>query len=202
MQTDKTTEENIKQAARVIFTKKGLDGARMQEIADEANVNKGLLNYYFRSKEKLFNIVFDEAFSLLFLNTAKILDADISLEDKIKQIVQNEHETIIANPFLPLFIMNEVGRNNHLIAEKISSSPVKTIINTFSKQVKIEVKNGKIRNVSGEELFINIISMVMFPFIAQNLLQVIFERDETSFKNMIAKRDKAVTEFILQSIKI
>ncbi len=202
MQADKTTEENIKQAARVVFTKKGLDGARMQEIADEANVNKGLLNYYFRSKEKLFNIVFDEAFSLLFLNTAKILDADISLEEKIKQIVQNEHETIIANPFLPLFIMNEVGRNNHLIAEKIISSPVKNIINTFLKQVKNEVKNGKIRNVSGEELFINITSMVMFPFIAQNLFQVIFERDETSFKNMVAKRDKAVTEFILQSIKI
>ncbi len=198
MQENETTEENIKQAARVIFTKKGLDGARMQEIADEANVNKGLLNYYFRSKEKLFNIVFDEAFSLLFLNTAKILESNISLEDKIIQIVKNEYKTLTDNPFLPIFVLNEVSRNSHLIAEKISASPVKNILNTFSKQVKQEVKNGTIRDITGEELFVTITSMVMFPFIAQNLFHVIFDKNVTALKN----RDKVVTAFILQSIKI
>ncbi len=56
------TEEQILKAARKLFENKGFNGARMQEIADEAGINKSLLHYYFRSKEGLFDQIFLEAF--------------------------------------------------------------------------------------------------------------------------------------------
>jgi AcrR family transcriptional regulator len=201
MNKDGATEELIKQAARVVFTSKGFDGARMQDIADQANVNKGLLNYYFRSKEKLFNLIFDEAFNDLFSNTAKILKADISLEEKIKAIIENESKTIIENPYLPLFVLNEVSRNQHIIQDKINSTPVKAILSNFSSQVAKEVKAGKIRKITGEELFINITSLLMLPFIAENLFSSLFDYKKTEFNDRMRKRQKEVTDFILHSIR-
>jgi TetR/AcrR family transcriptional regulator len=200
MQKDSATEELIKQAAKTIFTKKGLDGARMQDIADEAKVNKGLLNYYFRSKEKLFNIIFDEAFIALFSNTAKILETDIPLQEKISAIIKSESETIIANPFLPLFVLNEVGRNQHIIQDKINKSPVKSILKLFSKQVQAEVKKGTIRSVNGKDLFVNIISLLMFPFIAKNLFSSLFEMEEQAFESFMKQRQQEVIQFILAAL--
>ncbi|HEX2898201.1 MAG TPA: helix-turn-helix domain-containing protein, partial [Bacteroidia bacterium] len=58
------TEFRILEAARHIFQQKGFDGARMQEIADTAQINKGLLHYYFKSKDALFHKVFGIAFDV------------------------------------------------------------------------------------------------------------------------------------------
>jgi TetR/AcrR family transcriptional regulator len=201
MEKDNSTEEVIKNAARKVFTLKGLDGARMQDIADEANVNKGLLNYYFRSKEKLFTIIFDEAFNALFSETSNILNSENSLQEKIVQIIKNDSVTILKNPFLPLFVLNELSKNQHLIEEKLNNSPVKLILKNFSKQVESEVKKGTIRNVNGEELFINMTSMIMFPFIGKNLFQTLFNRNDKSFEALIIKRQVEVAEFILASIR-
>ncbi|HNA17232.1 MAG TPA: helix-turn-helix domain-containing protein, partial [Ferruginibacter sp.] len=57
---NKDTEQKILESARNVFIQKGLAGARMQDIADHAGVNKALLHYYFTSKDKLFNIVFEQ----------------------------------------------------------------------------------------------------------------------------------------------
>ncbi len=198
---DSNTEELIKQAARKIFTEKGLAGARMQDIAQEAGVNKALVNYYFRSKEKLFEIVFDEAFVALYSHTAVILASDKDLFQKIEEIVENDSKIMLANPYLPIFVMNEVARNGELMKKKIASSPVKEIISKFSKQVAAEVKKGTIRKVDGEELFINLTSMIMFPFIGKGVFQILFERNEESFEKLILKRRKEIVNFIVSSIK-
>ncbi len=59
---NKDTEGQILNAAENVFQKKGMDGARMQEIADEAGINKAMLHYYYRSKQLLFEAVFTNAF--------------------------------------------------------------------------------------------------------------------------------------------
>src|SRR2546425_901472 len=82
---EETTENKILQAAKKVFITKGLDGARMQDIADEAGINKALLHYYFRSKDKLFEVIFMEAATSLFPKIVSILDEDISLFDKLRK---------------------------------------------------------------------------------------------------------------------
>ncbi|MBK7652508.1 MAG: helix-turn-helix transcriptional regulator [Flammeovirgaceae bacterium] len=63
-ETSISTEEAILEAARKVFESKGFDGARMQEISDLWN-QPALLHYYFRTKEKMFERIFDEALERL-----------------------------------------------------------------------------------------------------------------------------------------
>ena len=105
------TEQKILDAAKKVFVVKGMTGARMQEIADEAGINKSLLHYYFRTKEKLFEAVFQSALGEFFPKVTSYMISDISLEDKIKVFVKEYSKVLQENPFLPSFIIGEVNRN-------------------------------------------------------------------------------------------
>ena len=102
---DENTEEQILEAAISIFQTKGMDGARMQEIADKAGINKAMLHYYYRSKKLLFEAVFKNAFSLLAPQLNNILNDDSSIEEKIKSFTSNYITFIIKHPYLPNFII-------------------------------------------------------------------------------------------------
>lgn len=200
--TDTTdTEKAIVQAARQVFLEKGLAGARMQEIADAAKVNKALLNYYFRSKEKLFQIVFEEAFQNLFTTTAQLLSSDLSFEEKIRSIIENEFGVISQTPQMPLFILNEVAKNKSIIQQKMTNSRVKKVLDAFSKEVDKAVRTNAIRPIGGEELFINIISLVMFPFVGQNLFNTLYEHRPAEQQKLLKARQEQVVQFVLKSIQ-
>lgn len=108
---DKNTEERILKAARTVFIEKGYNGARMQEIADKAEINKAMLHYYFRDKEKLFYQIFEIVFQEFFPMITDIIDSEMKFEDKIRQICNNYVSLFQKNPYIPLFILSEINRN-------------------------------------------------------------------------------------------
>ena len=110
--TDLSTEEKIKEAARKVFTQKGYAATRTRDIAEAAGINLALLNYYFRSKQKLFELVMAEKLQKYFGVLAPVLnDGSTSLETKVESIASKYIDLIIENPELPLFVLSEV-RNN------------------------------------------------------------------------------------------
>ena len=131
---DNKTEEQILEAAQKIFQAKGMDGARMQEIADKASINKAMLHYYYRSKQLLFEAVFKKSFALLAPQLNAILNDDSSLEDKIKNFTHNYISFIIKHPYLPNFIIQELNRNPEFI-KKIKKNVAFPNINKFKLQV-------------------------------------------------------------------
>ena len=98
-----TTEEKILDAAQTVFTRKGMDGARMQEIANEAGINKALLHYYFRSKQKLFEAIFKQVFKQIFPDIKAFIHSEIPLEKKLGIFVEKYIDLLMKNPFLPSF---------------------------------------------------------------------------------------------------
>ena len=112
---NENTESLILEAAKSIFQIKGMDGARMQEIADKAGINKAMLHYYYRSKQMLFEDVFKNAFSLLAPQLNAILNDNSSIEEKIKSFTSNYISFIIKHPYLPGFIIQELNRNQDFI---------------------------------------------------------------------------------------
>jgi TetR/AcrR family transcriptional regulator len=199
---ENNTEEIIKQAAQKIFIEHGLAGARTQQIADEAKVNKALVNYYFRSKEKLFEIVFLEAFTKFHENAAKVLFSDKNLFEKIEDLVAGDIDLILENPNLALFILNETSKNQDMLKDKLGNGTVTAIFGKFRKQVEEEIKKGTIIKISAEELFMNTISLSIFPFVGRPFFQTLFEKNNLEFEKMIQKRKKTVAEFIIASIKV
>ena len=194
------TEGQILEAAKEVFQKKGMDGARMQEIANEAGINKAMLHYYYRSKQLLFEAVFNNAFSLLAPQLNKILNDDSSIEEKVKNFTSNYISFISKHPYLPNFILQELNRNSQFF-EKIQQNPSFPTLEKFNKQVELEVDNGILKPIAGEQLFINIISLNIFPFVATPLIKGFLKIDDKGLKELMEKRKAAVSEFIINSIK-
>ncbi len=194
------TEGQILEAAKNVFQKKGMDGARMQEIADEAGINKAMLHYYYRSKQQLFEAVFSNAFSLLAPQLNKILNDDSSIEEKVKNFTSNYISFISKHPYLPNFILQELNRNPKFF-EKIQQNSAFPTLEKFKSQVATDVEKGILEPIDGEQLFINIISLNIFPFVATPLIKGFLKIDDKGFKQLMEQRKTAVSEFIINSIK-
>lgn len=197
---DLNTEYKILEAAKNIFQAKGMDGARMQEIADEAKINKAMLHYYYRSKQLLFEAVFKNAFALLAPQLNAILNDDSSIEEKVKNFTNNYISFIIKHPYLPAFIIQELNRNPEFIL-KLKENKGFPNLDTFKKQVDEEVKKGIINPISAEQLFINIMALNIFPFVAKPLIMAFTNADNKDYKQLMEDRKTEVANFIINSIK-
>ncbi len=197
---DRSTEEKILDAARKVFVAKGMYGARMQDIADEAGINKALLHYHFENKEKLFENVFIEAAGKLFPRINAVLSSDDSLYEKIEKFCDEYITIVIENPFLPLFVMNEMNQNPVYFMKKVWSGKDKPDPTKFLKQIEDEVKKGKIKPISPLQLMMNMISMTIFPFIAKPIFQMNLGLDEFQFRHAMEQRRKEIPLFIINAI--
>ncbi|ARV15557.1 TetR/AcrR family transcriptional regulator [Polaribacter sp. SA4-12] len=197
---NENTESLILEAAKSIFQTKGMDGARMQEIANEAGINKAMLHYYYRSKQLLFEAVFKNAFSLLAPQLNTVLNDDSSIEEKVINFSSNYISFIVEHPYLPNFIIQELNRNPDFILKMKESSAFPNL-EKFKKQVDFEVEKGFIKKIKAEQLFINILALNVFPFIAKPLIQNLIDADDTAFQQIIEERKTEVADFIINSIK-
>lgn len=195
------TETEILIAAKEIFQQKGMAGARMQEIADKAKINKALLHYYYRSKQLLFEAVFKSAFSLLAPQLNKVLNDDSDLFEKIKKFTENYVSFVIKHPYLPNFVVQELNKNPEFV-QKLRSEKNFPSIEKFKLQVSDAINQGIIKPIEAEQLFINIISLNIFPFIGEPLLMALVNVDKESYNKILENRKTEVAEFIINSIKI
>ncbi len=201
MQTTNTTEQQIIEAARKIFMHKGFSGARMQDIADEAGINKAMLHYYYRSKDKLFDMVFTEAVGKLLSRVSAVFTADLLLEDKIQGVIGSYIGSIAENPYLPLFIMNEINQDPDRIIDRFVNTPSFPNIQEFMMLLKSEMDNGTIRRVDPIQLMISVVSMCVFPFVAKPLMQAVFKIGEPAFAQFIEERKAFVSSFVLSALR-
>lgn len=195
------TEEKIVIAAQKVFVRKGMDGARMQEIANEAGINKALLHYYFRSKQKLFEAIFTKIFQQIFPNILMLMNTERPIAGRLQAFVENYLDILIQNQELPAFIIQEINRDPQIfrsIFETVGLQP-KIVFEMFEQ----EMEAGNIVRMNPRDLMLNILSMCLFPFAASPLMQMMmFENDKKSFQDFLNERKKTVTEFILNSILI
>ena len=137
-------------------------GARMQDIADEAGINKALLHYYFRNKEKLFEVIFMDAAQKLFPKINSIFESDVPLFEKIENFCEEYITVMSENPYLPLFVLNEVSKEPEVFLQTFWQKQNFPRPDKFLEQVEKEVKKGTIKKISPLHLLINLISMSFF----------------------------------------
>jgi TetR/AcrR family transcriptional regulator len=194
------TENRILQAAKKVFIKNGLSGSRMQIIANEAGINKALLHYYFRSKEKLFDAVFKYAFFKFVPKVEEVMNSEKSLFEKIELMADQYITVLMKNQFIPLFVLHEINRNPkrlYEIMQQVGLNPGKLV-----EQIKQEVKKGNIVNISPVQLIVNLLALCVFPVAARPLLQrVFFENNQKLYKQFLESRKKEVPQFVINSIK-
>jgi TetR/AcrR family transcriptional regulator len=197
---DKQTEERIFDAATLVFEEKGMDGARMQDIADTAGINKSLLHYYFRTKEKLFNAVFEMVARKMFSRFAVVFEENISLEDKIRFFFREHISFLQKNPKLPAFILNEINQNPDRIKMILRNIDFKELMQKILEKHKHEIHKYNINEDTIPQIMTTIASMSVFPFAAKGLLETIFNNAGYDFNSYIEERKEFAAEFVIKAI--
>ncbi|MFL9482900.1 TetR/AcrR family transcriptional regulator [Chitinophagaceae bacterium LWZ2-11] len=198
IKADLSTEEKIKEAARKVFIKKGFSATRTRDIAEEAGMNLALLNYYFRSKEKLFDIVMLESLQQFLQGMKGVLNNEqLSLNNKINAIVDNYINLLKTHADLPLFILSEIKANPKKLAVNMD---VKNILikSHFHTQIA-ELTAGKINPL---HIYMNILGMTVFPFVASPLLKIVGDLKQPDFDALMEERKKMIPIWINSMLKL
>ena len=194
---DGTTEEKIKEAAHKLFTQKGYNAVKTRDIAKEAGINLALLNYYFRSKEKLFEIITKENFEQFMQNISEIInDKKTGIWQKIDLLVTNYIDMLSKNPDMPFFVLSHSKQDPQRmkIREKFMES-------YFMKQVQKAVKSGEISPVDPPNLMFNIMGLTIFPFVGRHILQNNNGISHEQFISLMQARKKMIPKWIEAMLK-
>ena len=196
-EADSSTEAKIKAAANIVFTKKGFSGTRTRDIAEEAGINLALLNYYFRSKEKLFDIVMTENIQQFLSGMKGVLnDEQLNLKEKVTLMVENYTVMLKIQPHMPLFILGEIKANPEKLAINMNVKEI-MLRSHFYQQLRTALND----EVDPLHFLINIISLTVFPFVASPMLKVIGELKDADFDKMAEERKKMIPVWIDAMLK-
>lgn len=196
IQTDTSTEEKIKEAARKVFLQKGYSATRTRDIAEEAGINLALLNYYFRSKEKLFHQVMQEKVQQFFGVLLKIInDSSTKLETKIELIVSNYIDVLTENPELPLFVLSEMKGRADAIKKILPLQKINNRI-SFIQQLK-----GKRPDLNPIHFLMNILGMTIFPFVAKPAFSLIAATTKSELDAVLKERKKLIPVWVKAMLK-
>ena len=204
METNVKPEKKIIEAATVIFLEKGKDGARMQEIADQAGINKALLHYYFRSKDKLYEEVFSNELGNFLRGVLGTVKESDNFQSFIKAFINHYIDNISKRPKLVRFILWEIekgGENlSKIILEIMDENNFRA--QQVLKKIQDEIAHKRIRKIDPPNLMISLIGMCLFPFIAKPILETILPVDDVTSASFLAKRKKEIFDLIWNGIKL
>jgi TetR/AcrR family transcriptional regulator len=200
-ENDKQTEEKIFDAATVVFEEKGMDGARMQDIANRAGINKALLHYYFRTKDLLFEAVFQKVAGRMFAKFAPVFREDLPLEDKIRFFYREHIEFMKNNPRLPAFVLNEINRNPARIKKLIKNIDFNKLWETLESQHKAELDRYNITRESIPQIMTSIAAISVFPFAARGIIEGILENFGVDFDTYLEDRKDFAPGFVIGALE-
>lgn len=192
---DTSTQEKIKAAALKLFTRKGYAATRTREISEEAGINLALLNYYFGSKEKLFELVMAEILQRFFKGITDIFnDEATSLEEKIEVFVSRYTTLLKQQPDLPFFIFHEVRQHPHKLASKTG---VRSVFNSFFfRQLAMHTGKKKMTQIHPLHYVLNMLGMCVFPFIAAPLMKHVAGVDGAQFSHILNERKLLIPKWM------
>ncbi|MFC2098220.1 TetR/AcrR family transcriptional regulator [Bacteroidota bacterium] len=189
------TEHRILEAAAKVFMMKGKLGASMQDIADEAGINRTLLHYYFRNKDKLFDTVFEEVFAQLFPAMVGIMASDRPLEERISMFIEAYTNLLREKPYLPVFVFQEISLNPERLTGYIQGVGIDPR-HTLDK-LKAELEAIGLAGMDPRHIFASMMGMVLFPYIGRPLFQAIaFQGDKDAYENFLSERSSHIPQFM------
>lgn len=198
-----TTEQAILEAAEKLFLEKGFAMVTTTEIANVVGCNQALVHYYYRTKERLFEAIFEKKAKLLFSNLLQIGEENISFEERLTKKIESHFDMLKVNPKLPFLFFNELTTNPQRLTslkEKMTEFP-KSIFEQFQSELNDEISKGTIRPISVIDLMLSILSLNMFMFIARPIIAGMLDISDSDFNEMLEQRRKLNVDIILRSLR-
>lgn len=195
-----SSEAAVLSAAERIFVRRGFEGARMQEIADEAGINKAMLHYYFRSKQKLFQAVFESILARSLPPLMDVLGSELPLGLKIRRFVDSYVDVLERTPGLPAFVLSELNRDPAHFEEliRVKAAP---LVPALQRQIDDSVKSGRVRPVQAVELATTLMSLCVFPYVARPFMRAVCGLNDAAYSKFLATRKSAITDFVFSALQ-
>lgn len=192
-QRDTGTEQLIKDTAKQIFFSEGKLHATTQDIADAAGVNRTLVNYYFRSRDILFEQVATEARAEMSAVLDSIFSAKVDFKDKLAQLINVFMDQAIKFPYREVYVVTELNRTEKSVPEE-----KRTRVQAFLKEISAEMENGKLKKMDPRQFCINLFSLMAYPLITNCLNKSIYNVNDEEYQEMMMERKKLIFEMIYQ----
>lgn len=202
IENDQSTEQKIKDAARAVFHAKGFAATRTRDIAEAAGINLALLNYYFRSKEKLFDLIMIDTLKefMFSLVSGVFNNEETSLEEKVHLIVDRYIDLLNVQPEMPLFILSELKRNPDVFFERFNPREM-FVKSFFLKQYQTAIDNREIMDVHFSHFLMNMMGLIVFPFVGSPMLKHIIGLSSEEFKQTMIERKRLIPIWIMATLK-
>ena len=204
IKTEHSLEQTILEVAERLFLEKGFAMTSTTEIAKEVGCNQALVHYYFRTKDNLFNVIFEQKFKDFFQGLFEIRNlGTLSFKDKLKYIIESHFDLLVKNPKMPALILNELSRQPDqikILREKLHLIPEK-LFAELNEELQAEIGRGKIRKINLLDLLISMLSLNISLFIMMPVVENILQWNDTQKEFMIAHRRSENVDLILNSIR-
>lgn len=189
---DTGTEQLIKDTAKQLFFAEGKLHATTQEIADAAGVNRTLVNYYFRSRDALFDQVFNEAQEALVSMIDEVMESDMPFRQKIENLISVFLKEAMHYPYREIFVITEMNRSDVINAKKARAKKV----NTFLEEVQLEMDKGNIKRMNPRHFTINLFSLMAYPLVTAPLNKILFGMNDEEYNALLEERKQLIFEII------
>ncbi len=180
----------------------------MQEIAEEAGVNKALLHYYFRNKSRLGEAVFRRVAGGMFARLAGIMSSDAELEAKVRQVIEIYFTQLSKVPYVPGYVLSELNQHperSHQLLEIVrtlrSSPDAPDFVGALSKQLAQAARAGRIRPIAADQFLVNLVSLCVFPFAARPMICAVLQIDQRGYDRFMKQRAATLAQFFLAALR-
>ncbi|HCO67696.1 MAG TPA: TetR/AcrR family transcriptional regulator [Dysgonomonas sp.] len=194
-------KERILQEAQKLFIKNGFKGTSVRDIAKASDTNVAMVNYYFQSKYKLFEIIFENALDVLTKRIFETITSDLPFFELIETWIHTYYEILFEYPQIAAFILNEVTLNPEGLTQRIKNRNPYSSFSKIDERIQEEIKKGSIRETPTADFLLNILSMCMFPFMFGNLAMTLMEIPRETYNGLIANHEKYVIQFTIHALK-
>ena len=181
-------EQTIINTAKQLFIEKGYTDTSMSDIASRAGINRSTLHYYFRTKDRMFQAVFGSIVSAFFPKaTAIILDSDTPYMERVSKILDEYMDFLIKNPSLPKFVCEEINRDVDNLIDSSRFIGLDRLMMQAKNTLIREMEAGNLNKVDPQIVFMTFYSMMLYPFLAKNMLITLFLDKEENFQPLMQK---------------
>ena len=192
------TEQKIVTSAEKLFYQKGKAGASMQDIADDAGINRTLLNYYFRSKDQLFEAVFRNALEKFVPKLADMLHSDMTFKDYVPRLIETVIDTMLENPQIPIFVLQELSSNPDRIPQIIKEMGIDSQV--AFKKFRDEQTPLQMNQMDPRQFIMNMLSLCIFPFAARPVVtEILYNGDTGAFEAAMLQRKEILPGWIMNT---
>lgn len=196
-------EEQILLVAKELFMQNGYEGVSTTQVAKAVGCNQALVHYYYRTKQNLFKIICQQEIQKMLKILADIPQEDISFENFIEKIIEAQIGFLKNNPDAPFFIIGELRHNSEILKmmRELFSEFGKEIVGKIRMFVQMKQSKGELKDISIEDLLIDIASLDVMSFVGQVLFTQILEMDSQTQEAFLERRKTHIKKLILSSIK-